>query len=193
MRRLKWVSNRWWVYSQGFREGLVGVAERVNTRVQHAKLLLEASRLERSLSEEYEALGRRVHEFRLTRKTAAAEDSVIQTILANAAKLKRSMLELDEQASRIAQDELAETLLEFQQRLQDGKRVIRPWGVNSRSPCLGRELRELSWPEGVFLVCVIRQGRILSPSERLHLAVEDAMWVLGPVLELEALRPKVAG
>jgi len=193
MRRLRWFSNRWWAYSQGFREGLVGVAERVNTRVQHAKLLLEASRLERSLSEEFAALGRRVHELRMMRRAAAVEDTGIQTILANTERLKRNMIELDEQASRVAQNELADALLEFQQRLQEAKKVIRRWGVTSRSPCLGREIRELNWTDGVFLLCLVRHGKILSPSERIHLASGDALWVLGAVLELDALGPSVVG
>src|SRR5579863_161698 len=193
MWTLKSFSSRWWVYYEGFREGLAGLAERVNAHVEQTKLLLSISELEGSLAHELAALGRRIHEKKLIKRDALLGDPRVQKILSNAGGLRKEIRELERQASQIAQDELSDILLDFQQRLRDGDRIIRRWTVVSDSPCLGREVGELRWVEGVFLLCLARQERIHSPSESLHLSVGDTLWVVGPVLDVDALRPRIIG
>jgi hypothetical protein len=191
----------WWkrVYREfqanmiGLREGLISIAERVNSSVQRARSSIAASELNQSLQSEFVRLGCRVYDLNQVRRAGLLSDPEVKALFEKAGEIDRHLEEIDALAQQNAQAEMTDQLRDLQQALQTSKKVVEQWEVGSYSGCSGKKLQELALPEGIFLLLIIRQGRVFSPAERLHLSPGDALFMVGPPLKLSALKSEMIG
>jgi uncharacterized protein with PhoU and TrkA domain len=177
----------------GFREGLISLAEQVNTRVQQTRSSFIATELNASLQSEFVKLGLRVYDLNQVRRSGLLSDREVMEILEKAGDIDRRLEELDALLQQNAQGEITDLLRDFQQALQSSRKVVERWEVGSYSTCAGKALHELIWPEGTFLLVLIRQGKVCSPTDRLHLAPGDSLLVAGPALKLVELKNEMIG
>lgn len=174
----------------GFQEGLVSVAERVNSRVQRTKLFLEVSELQKTLNAEYARIGRRVHELNRLDRTEIEADPEFHSIFSEVASIKKRLRESEHLAIDSVQREIGNILLDFQQALKASEKVVQRWEIESLSRCVGKELTEITFPEGCFLLCLVRQGKVFAPTERAQLVPGDLLLVVGPLFGLRKLKER---
>ena len=191
----------WWklVYREfqanmaGLREGLISIAERVNSSVQRTRTSITASELNQSLQSEFVRLGSRVYELNQVRRSGLLSDSKVKTLFEEAGEIDRHLEEIESIAEQNAQAEMTDQLRYIQQGLEASHKVLERWEVGSYSGCSGKTLQELAFPEDVFLLLIIRQGKVFSPADRLHLSPGDSLFMIGPALKLNDVKSEMIG
>lgn len=173
---------------QGFREGILEVADKAHLKVQKSKIMLAARDLENELKKQYSRLGKLAYQLKdshdidtlKSHPEAKSIYEVARDINAKKALLRKRLQALNDTG-------LDEQLLLLKRAMEEGKAKIVRITLAPGSPLKGRRLKEAKLPPNTLILCIMRKSQLIIPNGETRFSGNDDIFVLGLEPEVDNL------
>jgi hypothetical protein len=172
----------------GAQEAILDMADKISTKVQETKMLLEIKDLENEMNRSHSRLGGIFYQLRDQGIYAIHENPETHKILGQCKTLQEKISRLREKYHTISKSYLNSQVSFLGQELEKQNIKLIRLTIDKKSPLKGCKVRDLKLSQDILVLCVLKKNRLMIANGDTRIDDHDSIFVMGPEPQIDQLK-----